>query len=45
MVSIKEVEDYKKVSKKVFKLKDCYMFELEGKNSIEYELLDGIEKD
>jgi hypothetical protein len=39
------VEDYKKVEKKITKLKDCYVFDLEGKNSIEYDLLDGIEND
>ena len=30
--------------KTVHKLKDCYIFEYEGENSIEYDLLDGIEK-
>lgn len=41
------VEDYKKAtqSKKFFKLKDCFIFELEGKNSIEYNFLDNIERD
>lgn len=31
-------------NKVVYKLKDCYIFEYEGQNSIEYDLLDGIEK-
>ncbi len=31
-------------NKTVYKLKDCYIFEYEGQNSIEYDLLDGIEK-
>ena len=41
---MKKVEDYKKVppTKKVFKMKDFYIFELEGQNSIEYDLLDNI---
>ena len=30
--------------KTVHKLKDCFIFEYEGQNSIEYDLLDGIEK-
>lgn len=43
------VEAYKKaptsIAHKVFKMKDFYVFELEGKNSIEYDFLDSIEKD
>ena len=27
-----------------YKMKDCYIFEYEGQNTIEYDLLDGIEK-
>lgn len=31
--------------KKYLKLKDCFIFEYEGKNSIEYDFLDNIERD